>query len=55
MIRPNDEEIEKVVAELECGWIQARNHLIGRDHARRAMEQRRRAAINEGIRNLAQQ
>lgn len=53
MIRPSDEEIERVVAELEIGWLQARNHVIQRTQLRERMARERREAISEGIRNLA--
>ena len=53
MIRPSDEEIERVVAELEIGWLQARNHVIQRTMLRERLARERREAVNKGIRNLA--
>lgn len=53
MIRPSDREIEEIVARLECGWLQARNHAIQRAQLRDRLDRERREAIRTGIRNLA--
>lgn len=53
MIRPGDAEIERAVAELEIGWIQARNHVIQRTMLRERLAQQHREAVDRGIRSLA--